>query len=195
MIDLNNSGVFIAIPGKIRLHNIKFIIRIGAEPTNIKRNGFASKLQSFAGHGFVFGECQDPDTNPLDTSTMFAETVAANETEITGGRAGDGNTFKPGRCGFLRDDSAGTSNLLVGRKGYSHMVSAGFLIEGLVPGNKGNGVPARLIVISQDGIPVGQHSDAMIMSPASLEFGELQSVVECDGNRRPLGDGKRQGYH
>ncbi len=192
-VDHHQAAALVAVPAEVRLADGEVRVRVRPKPPLVRLEGLGRDPDHLLRVELVPGQREAMQADRPNLAHAFLVAGAAGQAEVPHARSADFDQLAAVSQLALADDRARARQLLVEWQIDVGRVDAGFVEEGLVPGDEGRRLPALLVVEGQHGQPLRQKGDAFPLSPTSLALRQSQRERDLDGDVLALVDLTRQG--
>ena len=185
VVEQHQPRALVAVPAEERGRDLELVVVVGAEPALVEWQDLGGEAQDPLGVGPVLGERDHPDQRRADAALEDLEPVGADQREVARRARLDHHELSARPRGSTPGDPPRRGHHLALGQVEPHHVMPRLLIPGLMPGDERGPLPAALVVMRQDRIPVQQIRDPAMVPPPPPVIGQLKREVDLDDDRLP----------
>ena len=185
VVEQDQARALVAVPAEERGGDLELVVEVRAEPAFILGDDLAGILQRLLEVGPVLGEADDPDVDVARLPLEDLEPIRADHREVPG-RAGHDRQDLPAGLGLRRlgDPPRRGDDLPLGQV-EPDRVEPRLLVPGLMPGDERRVLPASVVDVGEDRIPVQEVRDPLVLAPPAPLVGQVDREVDLGLDRLP----------
>ena len=187
VVDQDQARAFVAVPAEERGGDLELGVEVRAEPLLVERDDLAGVVEGSLGIAVMLGEAVDPNHGSHRPAAPRSGTGPSRPARSRApgwpSIVSRCHPFGPAwRCG----DPSRRGDHLAGGQVDDHRVVSRLLVPGLVPGDERRSLPAPVVVVGQDRIPVQKVGDPLVIPPPAPLVGQVDREVDHhDGRSLP----------